>query len=182
MPGAWSLADVYMDCPLDNEAANAQFQGDGVFVMIRFGENLFRVASNKPNVLERTPSGSIIRKVVWQSDFTVSHRLIETYNIGRVFLAGDSAHIHSPLGGRGMNMGIEDATILARKIVYGGLELYSEERHKVGASAIRMIRKMTQMATSTSLTARIIRNYILPTILNLEFIEQPILRRMVGIG
>ena len=97
-------------------------------------------------------------------------------------MAGDASHIHSPIGGRGMNMGIEDATLLARKIVNGGVELYSKERHKVGASTIRMIKLMTSLATSTGVKARLLRNYIMPTILSLDIIQQPLLRRMQGLG
>jgi len=182
MQGDWSLADVYMDCPLDNEGANVQFHRAGILFTIRFKEKHFRVASNKPKVLERLPKGSQVHDVIWQSDFPVSHRQAESYNIGRVFLAGDAAHIHSPLGARGMNMGIEDATILARKIVNGGLESYSRERHKVGASTIRMVKKMTEFATSTGKTTTFIRNYILPVILTFDFVQQPLIKRMVGLG
>jgi 2-polyprenyl-6-methoxyphenol hydroxylase-like FAD-dependent oxidoreductase len=66
-----------------------------------------------------------VHDILWQSDFTVSVRQAEAYQVGRVFLVGDAAHIHSPLGARGMNLGIEDATLLARRIVNGGLDRYS---------------------------------------------------------
>ena len=182
MPGDWSLADVYMESPLDSEAANVQLQQDGMLFMLRFKEGLFRVASNRPNVLERLPPGSKVHEVVWQSDFAVSHRQAETYNVGRVFLAGDAAHLHSPLGGRGMNLGIEDATILARRIVNGGLERYSAERHRAGASAIRMVRIQTHLATSTSPAVRFLRNNVVPVILGIEAVQQRLVSRMVGLG
>jgi 2-polyprenyl-6-methoxyphenol hydroxylase-like FAD-dependent oxidoreductase len=124
------------------------------------------------HVLDILPSGSIIQEIVWASNFKVSHRQAETYNIGRVFLAGDAAHIHSPLGGRGTNMGIEDSTIVARKIVNGGLESYSKERHKVGAAAIRMIRMMTQIATASNIETRFIRSYLIPAILSIYAFRQ----------
>jgi 2-polyprenyl-6-methoxyphenol hydroxylase-like FAD-dependent oxidoreductase len=124
------------------------------------------------HVLDILPSGSIIREIVWASNFKVSHRQAETYNIGGVFLAGDASHIHSPIGGRGMNMGIEDSTILARKIVNGGLESYSKERHKVGAAAIRMIRMMTLIATASNIKTRFIRNYLIPAILSIYAFRQ----------
>lgn len=181
-PGDWSLADVRMESPLDNEAANVQLQQDGMLFMIKFKEGHFRVASNRPNVLERLPRGSKVHEVIWQSDFAVSHRQAETYRVGRVFLAGDAAHIHSPLGARGMNMGIEDATILAGRIVHGGLDRCSVDRHRAGASAIRMVRIQTHLATGTSPVIRFLRNNVVPVALSLAPVQQRLVNRMVGLG
>ena len=64
-----------------------------------------------------------------------------------------------------MNMGIEDAAILAHRIVHGGLERYSPERHRAGASAIRMIKAQTHLATSTNPLVSLVRNRIVPGIL-----------------
>ena len=60
--------------------------------------------------------GGIIRTVVWTSSFRIQRRLADSYRRGRVLLAGDAAHIHSPLGGQGMNTGIGDAENLAWKL------------------------------------------------------------------
>ncbi len=182
MPGDWSLADVRMDSPLDHDAANVLIQRDGMLFMIRFKEGLFRVASNRPNVLERLPEGSRVHDVLWQSDFTVSHRQVKTCNIGRVFLAGDAAHVHSPLGARGMNLGIEDATLLASAIAEGGLQEYATERHRAGASAIRMIKVQTRLATGRSPWLKVVRNYLLPFLLRREVIHQRLIKRMVGLS
>ena len=182
MPGDWSLADVYMESPLDNEGANVQFQQDGMLFMIRMKEGLFRLASNRPNVLDRLPRGSKIDHVVWQSDFAVSHRQAETYCVGRAYLAGDAAHIHSPLGGRGMNMGIEDATILARRMVNGGLERYAVERHRAGTSTIHMVKMLTQLATNRGPLARFARQNAFPVLLGIGAVHRRLVRRMVGLG
>jgi 2-polyprenyl-6-methoxyphenol hydroxylase-like FAD-dependent oxidoreductase len=53
-----------------------------------------------------------VKDVVWSSRFRVHHRLADRYRDGRVFLAGDAAHVHSPAGGQGMNTGIQDAVAL----------------------------------------------------------------------
>ena len=51
--------------------------------------------------------------MIWGSRFRIHHRVADTYRAGRLLLAGDAAHVHSPAGGQGMNLGIQDAVALA---------------------------------------------------------------------
>jgi 2-polyprenyl-6-methoxyphenol hydroxylase-like FAD-dependent oxidoreductase len=67
-------------------------------------------------VTERGPAGIEIREVVWSARFHIHCRLAERFRIGRVFLAGDSAHVCSPFGGQGLNMGLHDAWNLGWKL------------------------------------------------------------------
>ena len=89
----------------------------------------------------------------WSSVFRISHRLAARYGVGRVFIAGDAAHIHPPTGGQGMNTGIQDALNLAWKLalVVDGvaepalLESYHPERHPVGEEVVgRTVRQARQ--------------------------------------
>jgi len=81
----------------------------------------------------------------WLSRFTDATRQAETYRKGRVLLAGDAAHIHSPVGGQGLNTGVQDAVNLGWKLaqVVKGispdslLDTYHTERHPVGARVLR---------------------------------------------
>ena len=59
----------------------------------------------------------IVTDVVWGSRFRIHHRVADTYRAGRLLLAGDAAHVHSPAGGQGMNLGIQDAVALADALV-----------------------------------------------------------------
>ena len=54
-----------------------------------------------------------VTEVIWGSRFRVHHRVADTFRAGRILLAGDAAHVHSPAGGQGMNLGIQDAVALA---------------------------------------------------------------------
>ncbi|MEK8172895.1 FAD-dependent monooxygenase [Streptomyces sp. M19] len=65
---------------------------------------------------ERGPGGVRITEAVWQTVYRVHARTATDYQRGRVFLAGDAAHVHSPAGGQGMNNGLQDGYNLAWKI------------------------------------------------------------------
>ncbi|GAA1531865.1 FAD-dependent monooxygenase [Kribbella lupini] len=86
----------------------------------------------------------VLKEVLWGSRFTDAARQAEQYREGRVFLAGDAAHIHSPTGGQGMNLGLQDAFNLGWKlaaVVKGEagddlLDSYHAERHPVGAAVL----------------------------------------------
>ena len=86
--------------------------------------------------------GVVLRELRWGSRFTDAARQASQYRKGRVFLAGDAAHIHSPTGGQGMNLGLQDAFNLGWKLaafVKDGVDLldsYHEERHPVGAAVL----------------------------------------------
>jgi hypothetical protein len=81
----------------------------------------------------------------WLSRFHSDERQVPQYRVGRVFLAGDAAHVHSPAGGQGMNTGIQDAANLGWKLAAvaagwagdGLLDTYQTERHPVGEQVLR---------------------------------------------
>ncbi|WUH94885.1 FAD-dependent monooxygenase [Streptomyces sp. NBC_00433] len=91
-----------------------------------------------------SPRPTTARSLRWASVFRISHRLIDRYRVGRVFLAGDAAHIHPPTGAQGMNTGIQDAYNLAWKLALatqgvaadGLLASYHAERRPVGEEVV----------------------------------------------
>jgi 2-polyprenyl-6-methoxyphenol hydroxylase-like FAD-dependent oxidoreductase len=94
-----------------------------------------------------------IRQVTWISRFTDAARQAETYRKGRVLLAGDAAHIHSPVGGQGLNVGLQDAVNLGWKLaqVVKGispdalLDTYHTERHPIGAALLEFTLALTAL-------------------------------------
>jgi 2-polyprenyl-6-methoxyphenol hydroxylase-like FAD-dependent oxidoreductase len=181
-PDQWSLADVRAGSTLDNTRAHVFFRPDGVLFMLRFREDVYRVASNRPDVLSRLPAALHVDDVLWQSDFRVSHRQASRYGKGRCFLTGDAAHIHSPLGARGMNMGIEDACTLAVCLANDRPQHYGTSRHRAGAAAIRMVRTQNRLATSASPVARLMRTRVLPRLLRIDPLHRALAGRMLGLG
>ena len=96
-------------------------------------------------VLDRlAPEPTRARNLRWSSVFRISHRLVDRYGEGRVFVAGDAAHIHPPTGAQGMNTGIQDGVNLAWKLALavqgagadGLLASYHAERHPVGEEVV----------------------------------------------
>jgi 2-polyprenyl-6-methoxyphenol hydroxylase-like FAD-dependent oxidoreductase len=96
-------------------------------------------------LLPSLPEGSQLSSMRWSSVYRVSHRLASTYGGGRAFIAGDAAHIHPPVGGQGMNTGLQDAHNLAWKLAHVAkglmgptlLESYQAERHPVGVDVVK---------------------------------------------
>jgi 2-polyprenyl-6-methoxyphenol hydroxylase-like FAD-dependent oxidoreductase len=95
-----------------------------------------------------------IHDVTWLSRFTDAARQAESYRAGRVLLAGDAAHVHSPTGGQGLNIGVQDAVNLAWKlaqVVRGTspeslLDTYQAERHPIAARVLRNTLAQTALA------------------------------------
>jgi len=93
----------------------------------------------------RGPPAARVSDPAWMVDFRFHRRMVPRYRVGRVFLAGDAAHIHSPAGGQGMNTGIQDSYNLMWKLalVHRGvsppslLDSYHAERHPVAAATLR---------------------------------------------
>jgi 2-polyprenyl-6-methoxyphenol hydroxylase-like FAD-dependent oxidoreductase len=93
---------------------------------------------------DRGPPGAKVSDPIWLAYFRTQNRQVERYRHGRVFLAGDAAHIQSPVGGKGMNTGIQDAFNLGWKlalVVQGSarqelLDSYHVERHQAGQETL----------------------------------------------
>lgn len=96
-------------------------------------------------MLDKQLPGTVVSDPAWIVGFRIHHRLASRYRVGRAFLAGDAAHIHSPAGGQGMNTGIQDAHNLAWKlalVAHGAarpalLDSYEAERRPVAAELLR---------------------------------------------
>ncbi len=97
----------------------------------------------------------------WISSFQIHSRLVTHYQKGRCFLAGDAAHVHSPVGGQGMNSGIQDAFNLAWKLATGDPALiatYESERRAFGKKLLRSTLFATRMATARCPLFAAVRN------------------------
>jgi 2-polyprenyl-6-methoxyphenol hydroxylase-like FAD-dependent oxidoreductase len=109
----------------------------------------------------------------WLTTFETHHAQVPQYRVGRVFLAGDAAHVHSPAGGQGMNTGMQDAFNLGWKLALATragnelatsgalLDSYHAERHPVAAHVISLTTAMTRVGTARSRLEREVRNELM---------------------
>jgi hypothetical protein len=116
-----------------------------------------------------------LRDPVWMTNFRLHKRGATRYRAGRVFLAGDAAHVHSPAGGQGMNTGIQDSLNLGWKLalaVHGRadptiLDTYESERATVGRRVLRFTDRAFTVATSTNPLIRFGRTHVVPRLMPL---------------
>ena len=129
-----------------------------------------------------------IRRLNWISRFTDMSRQAEAYRSGRVFLAGDAAHVHSPVGGQGLNTGVQDAVNLGWKLaqVIKGvspeslLDTYHAERHPVAARVLRTT--MAQVALQRTDDRTEALREIVMELLGMEEPRKRIAAEMSGLG
>jgi 2-polyprenyl-6-methoxyphenol hydroxylase-like FAD-dependent oxidoreductase len=153
------LADVVVRAGLARDESHAYLSNDGPCVLLPLpGDGAFRVVAEEVVDLEpelslatfqrlldeRGPGRILLESPSWMARFRIHHRLTSRYRSGSVLLAGDAAHIHSPVGGQGMNTGMQDAYNLAWKLdlVIRGraratlLDTYEAERRPVAHRVI----------------------------------------------
>ncbi|MFS8563429.1 MAG: FAD-dependent monooxygenase [Rhabdochlamydiaceae bacterium] len=115
---------------------------------------------------KHTGSYVLVSDPLWCANFCINSRMVETYQKGSVFLAGDAAHIHSPVGGQGMNTGLQDAFNLAWKLALvhnkqAGkklLDTYDLERRSVAKKLLQATEIASQIATLQNRVAIALRN------------------------
>jgi 2-polyprenyl-6-methoxyphenol hydroxylase-like FAD-dependent oxidoreductase len=176
------LADVRLgQAPSDLLTVSAT--ADGFVLVAPFGDGWYRIfAWNRGHQLPATAPvdfaevRDVTRRVLgtdygmhdprWMSRFHSDERQASHYRVGRVFLAGDAAHCHSPAGGLGMNTGIQDAANLGWKLaaaVHGWappalLDSYESERRPVGKAALRTSGTLVRAALLKTPLSRVLRN------------------------
>ena len=122
---------------------------------------------------ERTRVNVKLYDPQWISAYHAHHRYASTFQKDRCFLAGDAAHIHSPVGAQGMNTGLQDAYNLAWKLVLvikekakdSLLDTYTEERITIARKLVRSTDRIFNVVTSESRFIKVLKLYIIPIVL-----------------
>ena len=154
--------------------------GGRVVVVVPLEAERFRVVSNTEDALATLPLNMNIITKHREGQFNLSIRQASHYDMGRVFLAGDAAHCHSPVGGRGMNLGISDAVDLASRIATNDLNGYSISRHQVGAKTIAATERARRVLTSRSSLTRIMTTTACHSINLFPFLQRSLARILLG--
>ena len=188
------LADVVMDCTLPEDEVSAYLAPDGLAALFPLPGGRWRVIVDAP--LEQPTADDVlrllgargvpplaIRETNWIGSFRIHRRLVPHYRVGRCFVAGDAAHIHSPVGGQGMNTGMQDAFNLAWKlalVVHGAarpslLDSYEPERRPVAATTLAGTDLATKVVTLRNPVAREVRNRLAGFLSSLEIVQRRML-------
>ncbi|MGA8036495.1 MAG: FAD-dependent monooxygenase [Candidatus Acidiferrales bacterium] len=191
MPTDFILADVKLTGVKGPPSVDIYWHEDGVIAVFPMPSGRFRLiadvgeskagedaASHRPDptldevqmiVDRRIGGGAQASDPAWLANFTINERKVSDYSSGRVYLAGDAAHIHSPAGGQGMNLGIQDACNLAWKLALVArgickdeplLLSYSAERSAVAELVLEATGKATAAAVLRGGVAQSIRNQL----------------------
>jgi 2-polyprenyl-6-methoxyphenol hydroxylase-like FAD-dependent oxidoreductase len=201
------LADVQLKNP-PAEGLSAATGPQGVILLVPFGDGWFRaiawdrtrehVPLSEPVPLEEIRDSFLrigktdfgMGEMRWSSRFLSERRQAERYQVGRGFIAGDAAHVHSPLGAQGMNTGIQDAMNLGWKLAAaihgtapdGLLDTYQTERHRVGAEVLKLTDAFNQLVLGRSLPRRVLRRVAITFLLNFRPTRRMMQGRLSGIG
>ncbi|CAG8442071.1 4728_t:CDS:2 [Dentiscutata heterogama] len=113
-----------------------------------------------------------LKNPVWISNFRINERIVNRYRTGRAFVAGDAAHCHSPVGGQGMNLGIQDVHNLAFKLVLAIrnqavdinklLDSYEQERYPVGKNIVSSTSFATKLLSNGDVINTFLRTHVAP--------------------
>ena len=182
----WIVADVHMmGYPFPLSEMATYWHQSGVLVIFPISAGRYRIiadlgrsegqAPSDPTLdkvqaiaSERGPAGLILSNPLWLSGFRINERKVSDYRSGRVFVAGDAAHVHSPAGGQGMNTGMQDAFNLAWKLALvchktctaDLLDSYSVERSAVGEEVLKAAGRLTAVAVLRNHAAQSVRNLV----------------------
>lgn len=178
----WSIADAEVpDWPYARATAMAALHRNGdLGFIIPIGAGRFRAVSNTPDPLGRIPATESAR-VLQHDTFHIPVRQADNYQAGGVFLGGDAGHVHSPIGARGMNLGIEDASVFARRLSEAALDGYTAERRPVGRRWIVLSERMLAGVQANHALTIAARNLAIRAIGRLPALQRPMLERVAGL-
>lgn len=193
------IADVRAALPLARDSVAVWLDGEDMVAAFPLpGTDLWRLMAPAPEPSGETSPDAVlaqltamlalrsginartVEEALWTSTFRFHRRLADTYRTGRVLLAGDAAHIHSPFGGQGLNTGLGDAENLAWKLalVAGGraapalLDTYEAERRPIAQEVLASTSGMTRILLGGSRGARLMRDHVLVPLLNLPPVQR----------
>jgi 2-polyprenyl-6-methoxyphenol hydroxylase-like FAD-dependent oxidoreductase len=163
------LADVRVSGEAPRDQVILFYAEDGFTVLAPLPDDIFRIVAPTPDAPPE-PSGAFVQslldarafgqgktqvtELLWGTRFHIHHRVADSYRAGRLLLAGDAAHVHSPAGGQGMNLGITDAIALAGAlsgVLHGGpeaaLDAYNAAQRRRAEQVLRLTGRLTRIAT-----------------------------------
>ena len=201
-PQSFSLADVRLSGGVPRKEVMLYFSPAGLVVVAPLPDGVHRIVATTDDAPEvpdvayvqalldaRGPrrERAVVHEVLWGSRFRVHHRIARSLRVGRILLAGDAAHVHSPAGGQGMNTGIQDGVAVAEALSTAmdgnsdaALVQYAADRHAVAEQVVGLADRLTRLATAPAL-ARPVRNTVLRLLAHLPPFRRNLALRLSGL-
>ena len=204
-PEHFVLADVKVAGDLDHAEGQVWLHRDGALAFFPLPKDRWRlIVINSPADWPDTPSLAQCQALVderglgrlrlteprWSSVFRIHRREAARFRDGRVFLLGDAAHIHSPVGGQGMNIGILDACNLAWKlslVLRNGsnprlLDSYEAERKPVDEAVIRQTDRATRLISLHGSVSRFVRDHMMSLLTQIPAVAEKLGEGISGLA
>ncbi|MBL8922929.1 MAG: FAD-dependent monooxygenase [Myxococcaceae bacterium] len=201
----FALADVKTRCELVEDEGHVVLSRDGVLLVVPMPEpGLWRLIAQVPADFDAASQAAWttvtrqrlgvdlgIHALGWTSRFDLTGGVANHFRAGRVFLLGDAAHVHSPVGGQGLNTGVQDAHNLVWKLALVEqqrlsrregerlLDSYERERRPIAANMVRLTTVATRLITLTNPVARAVRGLVARALLRLPVFANRLSR---GVG
>lgn len=173
LPDLWSVADVNLENVSNPDHAKIYILPDGhVATAVPMGVGRYRITTNKEDAVKFLPPEINVVNVNSQGTFKIAVRQAEHYSLGRIFLAGDAAHCHSPVDGRGLNLGVGDAVELAKRFNNNTLDGYHQERSEEGKYVIKMTELIRAATTCKRFRMRLMTLIMLRSAHYLGFVNR----------
>ncbi|MFI6875851.1 FAD-dependent oxidoreductase [Streptomyces sp. NPDC050400] len=201
----WMLADVPLDTEVEPDSIYWTHTGGQALMMVPFARaGHWRILDTVPTTAAAGPGRTEellaaklsagfghrigVGAATWTSVFTFQQRMVERMQDGRVLVAGDAAHVHSPASGQGMNTGIQEAYNLAWKLAmveqgHAGrelLETYSEERVPIGAALLGSTRTATTLVQFKNALAGVVLPIALRVVNTVRPLRRAVQRKVLG--
>ncbi|CAM6083581.1 unnamed protein product [Calypogeia fissa] len=193
----YALGDLQVDggdlAETDSHVFSSEY---GVLAMFPLRGDRYRiVAANSPSASSKSPPSldelqkifdqrshfpARLHDLTWSSRFRINSRMVDRLRVGRVLFGGDSAHIHSPAGGQGMNTGIQDMINLSWKLAFvlkgkadpKLLDTYTDDRIPVIRDVLSRTEGLTDVMGSKNRTFRSVFSLITPWVLGVDIVQR----------
>ena len=200
---SFALADVRLAGGAPPDEVILFYANDGLTVLAPLPGDIFRIVApvaDAPKVPSAEfvqalldtrafgPGQLVVTELLWGTRFRIHHRVADRYRSGRILLAGDAAHVHSPAGGQGMNLGITDAISLGRalaEVVQGGseaaLDAYAAAQRRRAEQVLKLTGRLTRMATLPR-PVRPVRNTAMRLAARVPAVQRQLAMQLSGLG
>lgn len=199
---SFALADVRVAGEAPSDEVILFYGNDGLNVLAPLPDGIYRIVAPHPDAPQSPtpefaqhlldtrgfgPGRTIVTDLVWGSRFRIQHRVADSYRAGRILLAGDAAHVHSPAGGQGMNLGITDAVTLSTalaEVLHGtpdtALDAYSAAQRQKAQQVLTLTGRLTQVSTMPR-PLRPIRNSAMRVAAHVPAVRRQLAWRLSGL-